>query len=185
MEGHGTAAARLRHPANIALYKNAPLGVRIANAVTGFMGSWRFTIIQTVIVALWVAGNVYLFFQLRPLSLRLPEPRLQHPGRIYRSAHPARHQPVGRAGSRHPPERSLRGGGGRPEGRRSAESPRARRGDSDRVDCLQGLIRLARTLALRERGWRSASGVIDAGQTASPTRAGLGWRLVPRHRRFG
>ena len=38
----------------------APLGARIADAVTGFMGSWRFLNLQTVLVAIWLAGNVYL-----------------------------------------------------------------------------------------------------------------------------
>ena len=58
MQGYRTAATRLRHPVNVALHVNAPLGVRIANAVTGFLGSWRFIILQTILVAAWVAGNV-------------------------------------------------------------------------------------------------------------------------------
>jgi uncharacterized membrane protein len=66
MQGYRTAVTRLRHPVNIALHTNAPLGVRIANAVTGFMGSWRFIILQTAIVALWVAGNIYLVFHFDP-----------------------------------------------------------------------------------------------------------------------
>jgi uncharacterized membrane protein len=40
----------------------APLGARIADAVTGFMGSWKFIVVQTVIVVIWIAGNVYLLF---------------------------------------------------------------------------------------------------------------------------
>ena len=51
-----------RHPVNKALYDEAPLGARIADAVTGFMGSWRFIAIQTVIVVVWISGNVFLFF---------------------------------------------------------------------------------------------------------------------------
>jgi uncharacterized membrane protein len=51
-----------RHPVNVALYEQAPLGARIADAVTGFMGSWRFLIIQTAVVVLWIAGNVALLF---------------------------------------------------------------------------------------------------------------------------
>jgi uncharacterized membrane protein len=51
---------------NVALHANAPLGVRIANAVTGFMGSWRFIILQTIVVAVWVAGNIYLLFHFDP-----------------------------------------------------------------------------------------------------------------------
>ena len=66
MEGYRTAVARLRHPVNVALHTNAPLGVRIANAVTGFMGSWRFIILQPILVAVWVAGNVYELFHFDP-----------------------------------------------------------------------------------------------------------------------
>lgn len=66
MQSYRTAVTRFRHPVNVALHVNAPLGVRIANAVTGFMGSWRFIILQTVIVALWVAGNIYLVFHFDP-----------------------------------------------------------------------------------------------------------------------
>ena len=51
-----------RHPVNRQLYDEAPLGVRIADHVTGFMGSWTFIIIQTVIVICWIAGNVWLLF---------------------------------------------------------------------------------------------------------------------------
>lgn len=66
MLSYRTAATRLRHPVNIALHTNAPLGVVIANAVTGFMGSWKFIIIQTGVVACWVAGNIYLLFNFDP-----------------------------------------------------------------------------------------------------------------------
>ena len=54
------------HPVNMKLYDEAPLGVRIADGVTGFMGSWRFIVIQTVIVAIWIVGNVYLIFNFDP-----------------------------------------------------------------------------------------------------------------------
>src|ERR1700674_3555646 len=66
MQAYRTAASRLRHPVNVALHTNAPLGVRIANGVTGFMGSWRFIILQTVFVVVWVAGNIYLIFHFDP-----------------------------------------------------------------------------------------------------------------------
>jgi len=66
MQAYRTAATRLRHPVNVALHTNAPLGVRVANAVTGFMGSWRFIILQTIVVAVWVAGNIYLLFHFDP-----------------------------------------------------------------------------------------------------------------------
>ena len=54
------------HPVNQALVDEAPLGVRVADDVTGFMGSWRFIIIQTVIVVIWITGNVYLIFHFDP-----------------------------------------------------------------------------------------------------------------------
>jgi uncharacterized membrane protein len=55
-----------RHPVNRELYDAAPLGPRIADAVTGFMGSWRFIAIQTLIVLIWISGNVYLLFHFDP-----------------------------------------------------------------------------------------------------------------------
>ena len=50
------------HAVNRKLYDEAPLGARIADRVTGFLGSWRFIVIQTVIVIIWIAGNVILLF---------------------------------------------------------------------------------------------------------------------------
>jgi uncharacterized membrane protein len=55
-----------RHPVNRKLVDEAPPGDRVADAVTSFMGSWRFIILQTVIVAAWVAGNIYLIFHFDP-----------------------------------------------------------------------------------------------------------------------
>jgi uncharacterized membrane protein len=66
MNQYRTTVSRLRHPVNIALHTNAPIGVRIANAVTGFMGSWKFIVLQTAIVFGWVAGNVWLIFHFDP-----------------------------------------------------------------------------------------------------------------------
>jgi uncharacterized membrane protein len=54
------------HPVNRKLQEEAPLGARIADHVTGFLGSWRFIIIQTVIVLIWIAGNIYLLFHFDP-----------------------------------------------------------------------------------------------------------------------
>jgi uncharacterized membrane protein len=66
MQAYRTGVSRWRHPVNIALHANASPGVRVANAVTGFMGSWKFIIIQTIIVGAWVAGNIYLVFHFDP-----------------------------------------------------------------------------------------------------------------------
>jgi uncharacterized membrane protein len=41
----------------------APLGVRLANAIIGFMGSWPFLIVQTILVAIWIALNVFAWFK--------------------------------------------------------------------------------------------------------------------------
>ncbi len=48
------------HPVNVQMIDEAPRGARIADRVTGFLGSWRFIIVQTVIVAFWILGNVAL-----------------------------------------------------------------------------------------------------------------------------
>ena len=56
----GTLPRGYRHPVNQKLFEAAPLGARVADRVTGFMGSWRFIVIQTVIVAIWLAANIVL-----------------------------------------------------------------------------------------------------------------------------
>jgi uncharacterized membrane protein len=53
-------AHRYKHPVNVKLIDQAPRGARIADQVTGFLGSWRFIIVQTVIVGFWLAGNAWL-----------------------------------------------------------------------------------------------------------------------------
>jgi uncharacterized membrane protein len=54
------ARATYRHPVNKALLEEAPWGARVADQVTGFMGSWRFIILQTLIVVIWLGLNIYL-----------------------------------------------------------------------------------------------------------------------------
>jgi uncharacterized membrane protein len=49
-----------RHPINRAMTDEAPWGARVADAVTGFLGSWRFLIIQSIVVLFWIAGNAFL-----------------------------------------------------------------------------------------------------------------------------
>ena len=51
-----------KHIVNRMMIDEAPLSARIADRVTGFMGSWAFIGIQTVIVAIWVIGNTYMIF---------------------------------------------------------------------------------------------------------------------------
>ncbi|HEY0443285.1 MAG TPA: DUF1003 domain-containing protein [Candidatus Limnocylindrales bacterium] len=60
-----------RHEVNRLLYDEATRGERIADGVTGFMGSWRFIVIQTVIVVIWIIGNVYLLFHFDPFPFIL------------------------------------------------------------------------------------------------------------------
>src|SRR5829696_7269973 len=69
----GSRRARLPsvHPVNRALTEEAPLGARIADRVTGFLGSWRFIAIQTVIVIVWIIGNVVLLFDFDPFPFIL------------------------------------------------------------------------------------------------------------------
>ena len=55
-----------RHPVNVAMDIDAPLGARIADRVTGFLGSWRFLVIQSILVVLWIAGNIVLLFHFDP-----------------------------------------------------------------------------------------------------------------------
>ncbi len=54
------------HPVNQQMIDEAPLGVRVADDVTGFMGSWRFIVIQTIIVVIWIVGNMILLFHFDP-----------------------------------------------------------------------------------------------------------------------
>jgi uncharacterized membrane protein len=67
-EGHRPSTKRpaSRHPVNKVMYDEAPMGARIADVVTSFMGSWRFIILQTVIVVVWISGNIYLLFHYDP-----------------------------------------------------------------------------------------------------------------------
>ncbi len=63
---HPSTRARLRHPVNVALDSDLPLGARIADRVTRFIGSWAFLVLQTILVAIWIAGNVILLFRFDP-----------------------------------------------------------------------------------------------------------------------
>ena len=60
MTTRSTSGHASRHPVNQAMIDDAPLGARIADSVTGFMGSWRFLILQTVLVVAWMGGNLFL-----------------------------------------------------------------------------------------------------------------------------
>ena len=61
----------LRHPVNRRYREEAPLGARVADRVTAFIGSWTFLAIQSVIVAAWITGNVMLLFNFDPFPFIL------------------------------------------------------------------------------------------------------------------
>lgn len=61
----------LRHPVNRRLREEAPLGARVADRVTTFIGSWTFLAIQTAIVIAWIIGNVVLLFNFDPFPFIL------------------------------------------------------------------------------------------------------------------
>ena len=57
---------RYRHPVNVKLVSEAPLGARIADVITGFMGSWRFIVLQTLVVVVWIIGNIIVLLHFDP-----------------------------------------------------------------------------------------------------------------------
>ena len=67
----GRTSTELRHPVNRRYLEEAPLGARVADRVTGFLGSWRFLAIQTAIVSIWLIGNIYLLFDFDPFPFIL------------------------------------------------------------------------------------------------------------------
>jgi uncharacterized membrane protein len=56
----GVHRHRNTDPVNVRMIDDAPLGARVADGVTGFLGSWRFLIVQTIIVAAWLLANAWL-----------------------------------------------------------------------------------------------------------------------------
>ena len=58
--------AASHHPVNRILVDQAPPGARVVDGVVGFLGSWRLIVIQTVLVMVWIVGNVHLWFHFDP-----------------------------------------------------------------------------------------------------------------------
>lgn len=56
-------ATQSAHPVNRALIDEAPLGARFADMITGFMGSWKFIVVQTIIVGVWLVANIIMLTQ--------------------------------------------------------------------------------------------------------------------------
>src|SRR5437879_13922412 len=46
-----------KHPVNVIHHEEATFGERLADGIASFIGSWRFLIIQTCLVAIWVSVN--------------------------------------------------------------------------------------------------------------------------------
>src|SRR5207245_10519640 len=46
-----------KHPVNVIHHEEATFGERLADGIASFMGAWRFLIIQTCLVAIWVSVN--------------------------------------------------------------------------------------------------------------------------------
>jgi uncharacterized membrane protein len=67
----GALSGPSRHPVNQVMIDRAPLGARVADLVVGFLGSWRFLILQTIVVAAWIGGNVWLLFHFDPFPFIL------------------------------------------------------------------------------------------------------------------
>jgi uncharacterized membrane protein len=60
-----------RHPVNREFSDEAPLGAHIADDVTSFLGSWKFIVLQTVVVLVWIVGNIVLLFHFDPFPFIL------------------------------------------------------------------------------------------------------------------
>jgi uncharacterized membrane protein len=45
------------------MYDDATSAERIADRVTTFLGSWRFLVLQTIVVCLWIGANLWLLSQ--------------------------------------------------------------------------------------------------------------------------
>ena len=59
---HRNPNAAHKHPINKAHYEEASRGARIADQVSAALGSWRFIIIQSVLLLAWAAVNFWGLF---------------------------------------------------------------------------------------------------------------------------
>jgi len=46
-----------RHPVNVVHHDRATFGEQLADGIASFIGSWRFLILQTLLVAMWIGIN--------------------------------------------------------------------------------------------------------------------------------
>jgi uncharacterized membrane protein len=56
--GDGNSRRHSLHPANQYRHDHRTSGQRLADSVTSVFGSWRFIVVQTAIVALWISANI-------------------------------------------------------------------------------------------------------------------------------
>ncbi len=61
---HRNPNAPHKHPVNKVHYEEASRGERIADQVSAAIGSWPFIVIQSVLLLIWVAINLWLIFGL-------------------------------------------------------------------------------------------------------------------------
>ena len=54
------------HPVNQMHHDEATFGEMLADKISAGIGSWTFLIIQTIAVAIWLVGNLILFFNFDP-----------------------------------------------------------------------------------------------------------------------
>jgi uncharacterized membrane protein len=54
------------HPVNQLHHDEATFGEMLADKISAGIGSWTFLIIQTIAVAIWLVGNLILFFNFDP-----------------------------------------------------------------------------------------------------------------------
>ena len=85
MLSYRTTVSRLRHPVNVALHTNAPLQARIANAVTGLMGSMEIDHPADHRCRGLGRRQRVPPLPFRSIPVHLLEPRVQHPGGLRRT----------------------------------------------------------------------------------------------------
>jgi uncharacterized membrane protein len=63
IEAEPAAATWSGHPATRILIDDAPIGSRFADAITAFMGSWKFIVVQSIVVCVWLVANMILLIR--------------------------------------------------------------------------------------------------------------------------
>jgi len=69
--GGETMRPPYRHPVNLELYGEPRFGARIADRATTFIGSWTFLAVQSLVVIVWIGGNLVLLFNFDPFPFIL------------------------------------------------------------------------------------------------------------------